>query len=350
MVGIMPGVGAPARPRQDRRPDPRARRRATDHEPSTFAAFTAETTDDGFRRGVTELHLDDLPDGDVLVDVEWSSVNYKDALAATEKGRVARISPLVPGIDLAGTVRESTVDGVAVGDAVIAHGYDLGVAHHGGYAQVARCRRIGSCRCPTAHDARVDGDRYGRVHRGVVGAGVARPRHHAGRGHGAGDGRDRWRREHGGGDARRARVHRGREHRQARGRRVPPRARRARDRRPRRADRREQAVAEAGVGGRGRRGRRRDARGRARVLAQFGAVAASGNVGGADLPTTVLPFILRGVTLYGIDSAHTPIGRRREVWGRIATDLKPAGLERGRTGRRPRRISKGRSTRSAAVV
>ena len=55
-------------------------------------------------------------------------------------------------------------------------------------------------------------------------------------------------------------------------------------------------------------------------------MAASGNVGGADLPTTVLPFILRGVTLYGIDSAHTPIGRRREVWDRIATDLKPAGL------------------------
>ena len=68
----------------------------------TFAAFTAENTDDGFRRGVTELTLDDLPADDVLVDVEWSSVNYKDALAATEKGRVARISPLVVGIDLAG--------------------------------------------------------------------------------------------------------------------------------------------------------------------------------------------------------------------------------------------------------
>ena len=63
-------------------------------------------------------------------------------------------------------------------------------------------------------------------------------------------------------------------------------------------------------------------------LAPFGAVAASGNVGGADLPTTVLPFILRGVTLYGIDSVHTPIERRREVWGRIATDLKPSRLER----------------------
>jgi acrylyl-CoA reductase (NADPH) len=63
------------------------------------------------------------------------------------------------------------------------------------------------------------------------------------------------------------------------------------------------------------------------TLAPGGAVAASGNVGGADLPTTVLPFILRGVTLFGIDSAGTPIDRRREVWARIATDLKPAGLD-----------------------
>ena len=104
----------------------------------TFAAFTAEKTDDGFRRGLTELTVDDLPGDDVVVDVEWSSVNYKDHLAATEKGRVARISPLVPGIDLAGKVRSSDAGGVQAGDLVISHGYDLGVAHHGGYAQVAR--------------------------------------------------------------------------------------------------------------------------------------------------------------------------------------------------------------------
>ena len=116
----------------------------------TFAAFTAEKADDGFRRGVTELTVADLPPDGVLVDVEWSSVNYKDSLAATEKGRVARISPLVVGIDLAGTVREDG-DGYRAGDAVLAHGYDLGVSRHGGYAQVARgCRPTGSCPCPTA--------------------------------------------------------------------------------------------------------------------------------------------------------------------------------------------------------
>ena len=112
-----------------------------------------------------------------------------------------------------------------------------------------------------------------------------------------------------------------------------------------------QAAAEAGVGRCGRRGRRCDARAACwRRLAPFGAVAASGNVGGADLPTTVLPFILRGVTLYGIDSANTPIDRRREVWGRIATDLKPAGLDGDGAGRRPRRTSRTRSTRSAAAA
>ena len=67
----------------------------------------------------------------MVVDVAWSSVNYKDALATIAKGQVARISPLIPGIDLAGTDEDS-------GEAVLAHGYELGVAHHGGYAEHAR--------------------------------------------------------------------------------------------------------------------------------------------------------------------------------------------------------------------
>ena len=74
----------------------------------TFSAFTAEKTDEGFRRGVTELTLDDLPDGDVVVDVEWSSVNYKDHLASIEKGRVARISPIVP-VRSSGITRQQRV-------------------------------------------------------------------------------------------------------------------------------------------------------------------------------------------------------------------------------------------------
>src|SRR3954449_3072572 len=93
-------------------------------------AFVAEKGEDGVTRGLRE-DFEELGEGDVTVQVAWSSVNYKDALATIEKGQVARISPLVPGIDLAGTDEDS-------GEEVLAHGYALGVAHHGGYAECAR--------------------------------------------------------------------------------------------------------------------------------------------------------------------------------------------------------------------
>src|SRR3954468_9749571 len=100
-------------------------------------AFIAEKTDDDVVRELRTLDDDELGEGDVLIRVAWSSVNYKDALATIPKGQVARISPLVPGIDLAGVVESGSGD-FSAGDAVLAHGYDLGVAHHGGYAEYAR--------------------------------------------------------------------------------------------------------------------------------------------------------------------------------------------------------------------
>ena len=100
---------------------------------AAMRAFVAEKNDDGVTRGLRDLEIGDPGEGDVLVKVAWSSVNYKDALATIEKGQVARISPLIPGIDLAGTDEDS-------GEEVLAHGYDLGVAHHGGYAEYARVR------------------------------------------------------------------------------------------------------------------------------------------------------------------------------------------------------------------
>src|SRR3954447_16269235 len=97
-------------------------------------AFVAEKGEDGVpRRLRDDFEPDDLGAGDVLVKIAWSSVNYKDALATIDKGQVARISPLVPGIDLAGTDEDDGKD-------VLAHGYDLGVAHHGGFAEFARVR------------------------------------------------------------------------------------------------------------------------------------------------------------------------------------------------------------------
>src|SRR4051794_34297787 len=99
-----------------------------------FHALVAERDGDDVDRVLRTLSADDLPDGDVLIKVAYSSVNYKDALAVSPKGQVAQVSPLVPGIDLAGQV----VEGDNQGDQVLVHGYDLGVAHHGGYAEYAR--------------------------------------------------------------------------------------------------------------------------------------------------------------------------------------------------------------------
>ncbi|HLM17186.1 MAG TPA: oxidoreductase [Acidimicrobiia bacterium] len=294
----------------------------------TFTAFTAEKSDDGFRRGVTELTLDDLPEGDVVVDIEWSSVNYKDHLAATEKGRVARISPIVPGIDLAGTVRSSDAAGITPGDSVLVHGYDLGVAQHGGYAEVARVPSGWVVPLPdglTAREAMIVGtagytaalsvlallDHGVEPGGGTVlvtgatgGVGSMAVAMLAGLGFTVAAST---------GKVEAAPFLRGLGASEI-------------------IDREEltdvakplQSVRWAGavdaVGGPTL----------AHVLATLapgGAVAASGNVGGADLPTTVLPFILRGVALFGVDSAGTPIDRRRAVWARIASDLKPAGLD-----------------------
>src|SRR5688500_16378875 len=76
---------------------------------------------------VGELPLEELGDGDVVIRIGWSSVNYKDGLATQPDGKVARIDPLVPGVDLAGEVVESTTAAFRPGTKVIAHGHDLGV-------------------------------------------------------------------------------------------------------------------------------------------------------------------------------------------------------------------------------
>ena len=82
-----------------------------------------------------------LPDGDVEIAVGYSGVNYKDALAVTPKAGVARSYPLIPGIDVVGTVTASSAPDFAVGDTVIAHGQDIGTGRHGGYAEPGGCRK-----------------------------------------------------------------------------------------------------------------------------------------------------------------------------------------------------------------
>ena len=107
--------------------------------PNRFRALVADKDDDGVHRALRDLSPDDLPEGDVTIRVGWSSVNYKDALAVSPKGRVAKTYPLVPGIDLAGEVIESDAGGdLAPGATVLAHGHEIGVGQHGGYAEIAR--------------------------------------------------------------------------------------------------------------------------------------------------------------------------------------------------------------------
>ncbi|MGD8418100.1 MAG: YhdH/YhfP family quinone oxidoreductase [Pseudomonadales bacterium] len=98
-----------------------------------FKALLVEKTDDGFSRRVVERDTSELPEGDVLIDVRYSSLNYKDGLSATGNPGVTRNFPHTPGIDAAGVVVESNVDTFRAGDEVIVIGFDLGMNTSGGF-------------------------------------------------------------------------------------------------------------------------------------------------------------------------------------------------------------------------
>jgi len=104
----------------------------------TFKAYLIEQQDGKVGGSFVDMDESALDAGEVTIRVAWSSVNYKDALAATGAGRIIRRFPCIGGIDLAGTVIASTDPRFVAGEQVIATSYDIGVAHHGGYAEVAR--------------------------------------------------------------------------------------------------------------------------------------------------------------------------------------------------------------------
>jgi putative YhdH/YhfP family quinone oxidoreductase len=103
-----------------------------------FKAFRLDEVDKKIQAGFVDMKLEDLDPGEVVVRVAYSDVNYKDALAATGKGRILLRPSCIGGIDLSGTVVSSTDARFAKGDAVLAVGHELGVKHHGGYAEYAR--------------------------------------------------------------------------------------------------------------------------------------------------------------------------------------------------------------------
>jgi acrylyl-CoA reductase (NADPH) len=107
---------------------------------NTFRALRLHKTDAAPDARFEDLSLDDLMDGDVVVRVECSTVNFKDGLALTGKSPVVRVWPLIPGIDFAGVVESSTHEGFKAGERVVLNGWGVGEAHHGGYAQKARVK------------------------------------------------------------------------------------------------------------------------------------------------------------------------------------------------------------------
>ena len=299
--------------------------------PRTFRAYVAEKIDiegaPGVERGVREFAEADLPPGEVEIRVHWSSVNYKDGLATRADGRVARISPLIPGIDLAGEVVASQDREIAVGSAVLAHGYDLGVSRHGGYSEYQRVPAGWVVPLEpglTPRDAMAIGTAGFTAAMSVVAleerglSPDAGPVLVTGASGGVG------------GTALAILADRGYEVWAATGK--PDEADRLRSLGAAGILTREEVTAEGRPLESERWAGAVDAVGAAtlpyvlRTMKTGASVAASGNAGGPKLDTTVFPFILRGVALLGMDSVLVPIERRRRLWDRLATDLRPRDL------------------------
>ena len=286
---------------------------------STFNAIYASEPGPAALR---QLSDDDLPDGDVTVDVTWSSLNYKDGLAVAGKGKVMRSHPMVAGIDLAGVVAASDSPDWNAGDEVLVTGWGLSESHPGGFTQRQRVRSqwltakpegltlqqtmaVGTagltamlCVLALEHVGVVPGD--GEVVVTGAGGGVgsvavavlAKLGHTVAASTGRAETHD-YLRSLGAST-------------------VVDRADLATAGRPLDKERWLGGVDTVG------------SQTLATVLAQTryrGAVAACGLAGGSDLPTTVLPFILRNVALLGVDSVSCPSPVRAEAWGRLATDL-----------------------------
>ncbi len=302
--------------------------------PSTFRAYVAERGgDETVERGVRTFDAVNLPDGEVDVRVDWSSVNYKDALATIADGRVARISPLIPGIDIAGEVVASRDPEFQAGQAILAHGYDIGVARHGGFGEYARL--------PAAYVVPLPEGLTGREAMAIGTAGFTAAMSVAAleeRGLRAGDGPVLVTGASGGvgSSAIAILATRGHEVWAATGKSDEEQRLRSvgaagivpRDEVTAESPRPLESARWAGA---------IDAVGGAtlpyvlRTLRPGAAVASSGNAGGPTLSTTVLPFILRGVALLGMDSSAVPIDARRALWARLGTDLRPNGLGEGVT-------------------
>jgi acrylyl-CoA reductase (NADPH) len=289
---------------------------------ATFKAIVIEKTETGQSIGLKSFDEQELMEGDVTVAVEWSTLNYKDGLAITGKAPVVRRFPMIPGVDLAGTVEASTHPDWKRGDKVILNGWGLGETHLGAYGEKARVKGDWLVRlpeCMSARDAMAIGTAgytamlavMALEHHGLKPAGG--PVVVTGAAGGVGS------------VAVAILAKLGFQVTAATG-------------RPQEADYLKRLGASEIID-------RKDLAGAPRPLAKErwaggidvvgsttlanvismiryqGSVAACGLAGGMDLPATVAPFILRGVSLLGIDSVMRPLADRRAAWKRLEADL-----------------------------
>lgn len=293
-----------------------------------FQAMVAHETDDGVVLTREEVGEDFLGPGTVTIKVHYSSANFKDGLAITPRGGVVRDYPIIPGIDLTGEVVASEDAAFTVGDLVIAHGYEIGVAHNGGFAEYARvpaewvvkleglspreAAALGTAGFTAAMSVQAlldrglaPGDGPVLVTGATGGVGSVAVDILAGLGYEV--------------TASTGKTDAGELLSTLGASAVIGRLPEDPDAKPRPLGKAQWAGAVDSVGGRSL----------AHILSTVrygGSVAVSGLTGGTELPTTVMPFILRGVSLLGIDSVNFPIEQRRALWARLGKDLKPRHL------------------------
>ena len=297
-----------------------------------FTAYVVDKQDDRVAGRIESLSLADLPAGEVTIQVAYSSLNYKDGLACTGRGGIVRQYPHVPGVDAAGTVVASESADVEVGERVVITGYDFGVGSFGGYAEYARVPAAWVARTPdnlsdfeamamgtagfTAAMCLLAMERNGTAPEqgpilvtgatgGVgslavdvlarqgytVAASTGKPEQHE------------LLRELGASEIlSRDDVS-------------------LTDPKPRPLLKSTWAGAVDTVGG-------ATLSGLIRTTKHGGNIALCGLVAGHDFAGTVIPFLLRGVNLLGIDSVACPMAYRQEIWNRLADDLKPRHLTR----------------------
>lgn len=293
-----------------------------------FKAFVVDKINGEFITSVKELHIDELPKSEVLIKVAYSSVNYKDGLASIENGQIVKNYPFIPGIDLSGTVVSSNNPSYCEGDKVIVTSYELGVSHYGGFAEYACVPAEWIVPLPnnlTLEEAMIYGTagftaalsisqlenigmspEKGKVlvtgATGGVGSTAIMMLKEKGYEVVASTGKVE---EHDFLKKLGAREVISRE--EVCGEKIKT------------LDSQQWAYAIDPVGGNTL----------AAIVSKLqygGAVAVSGLTGGGSVPTTVYPFILRGVNVLGIDSVYCPMEVRKLVWERMSGDLKPSSL------------------------